>query len=132
MIHSEINKLEHSFTKNNCFIKLIISGKNKKIYIDEFIRSNNIKGDGRNILAEVLRWVKKTYPGITKINLFSLPARNKHPLMLLATAQKKLNNYYISLGFFKKNNLNFFSGIIDEILLRIQHYNSSSLLLPLL
>ena len=83
------------------FITFIDETKDEKIILDTFRRKKDApKGSGKSVLLKSLRLLKSILPHKTHITLSSVPSfppkTSKEDKIL---GQKKLNDYYISLGF---------------------------------
>lgn len=100
--------------------KIDILEMNNTLELSSFINKGE-KGDGRNLLCHVLRWIKDNKSQYDELTLASVPSSNKYKGLGMSknNARVSLNGYYKSLGF-KKNRSELsdrdFTGRIDELM----------------
>lgn len=88
------------------------------ITLEFFINKSGVKGAGKKILCDSLQWIKENLPMVKTISLSSVPHSNVYKKQGISKqeAQKKLNNYYKSLGFSSENESDhFFKSTVDAI-----------------
>jgi hypothetical protein len=71
------------------------------IEISAFVNTSGVKGAGKPLLCNSLRWIQANLTTVKTISLVASPYANvyKSKGITKNNAQKKLNSYYISLGF---------------------------------
>jgi predicted GNAT family N-acyltransferase len=83
-----------------------------------FTNKSKIKGAGKQLFCESLRWIKKNL-SIQTVSLAAVPYANVYGKQLSKdNAQTKLNTYYKSLGFrpVGDENDHEFSATVDDLL----------------
>jgi hypothetical protein len=101
------------------FIMATIDKENGNFFLDTFISYSKKKGLGRFLLCELIRYLlKNKIGGVNKKSKFRLRAAKLNDFGYKNKfSQKKLNQYYESIGFTKeKGSLNYFSTNIKEFL----------------
>ncbi len=117
----------YSFTENNknnnLYINYLYDPENvpSEIQLDTFVNKTGVKGAGKKLLCSSLRWINENLPKVKKITLASVPHTNvwKKQGITKVQAQKKLNDYYVSLGFVPNEKLtedHVFDSTIDHII----------------
>jgi hypothetical protein len=71
------------------------------IEISAFVNKSGEKGAGKRLFCDSLRWIQANLPTVSTVSLAASPHANvyKSKGMTKNNAQKKLDSYYISLGF---------------------------------
>lgn len=89
------------------------------------------KGEGRKMMYQLLRYVKHAHPYITTISLMAFPysydVMNQNYIDNIKKHQKKIENYYVSLGFTRSETEDgdvIMTGNIDHLLNTIKNYRA--------
>jgi hypothetical protein len=112
----------YSFSENdNLYVHYLYDPVStpSEIQLDTFVNKTDVKGAGKKLLCSSLDWIKTNLPAVKKISLASVPHSNvyKKQGMTKAQAQKKLNDYYISLGFtYSDEEDHYFESLLDTII----------------
>jgi hypothetical protein len=111
----------YSFTENdNLYVHYLYDPVSapSEIQLDTFVNKTDVKGAGKKLLCSSLVWIKKNLPAVKKISLASVPHSNvyKKQGITKAQAQKKLNDYYISLGFtYQDEEEHYLEATVDNL-----------------
>lgn len=103
---------------DDCYIEYIQKTADT-IYIEKFMCSSQVKGTGRNLFCDFLCFIINTFLDIKYITLIAQPhyvSTVRASLKLQTILQKKLNDLYRSLRFYKIDMDNEFMGCISELI----------------
>ncbi len=120
-IYSVAYYTSYSFSENdNLYVHYLYDPVStpSEIQLDTFVNKTDVKGAGKKLLCSSLDWIKTNLPAVKKISLASVPHSNvyKKQGMTKAQAQKKLNDYYISLGFtYSDEEEHYLEGTVDNV-----------------
>lgn len=103
---------------DDCYIEYIQKTADT-IYIEKFMCSSQVKGTGRNLFCDFLCFIIKTILDIKYITLIAQPhyvSTIPPSPELQIILQKRLNNFYRLLKFYKIDADNEFMGCVSELI----------------
>ena len=113
------------FETKHCKSIFIKTSNPSILVLDFFVCDDNVKGEGRVLLLNALKYIHEKDKNIDTIMLESVPHTDKYKKAGLtkAEAQKKLNTYYRRLGFTTTDEgPNSFEANLLELIQKIEGY----------
>jgi len=117
------------FETKHCKSIFIKTSNPSILVLDLFVCDDNVKGEGRVLLLNALKYIHEKDKNIDTIMLESVPHTDKYKKAGLtkAEAQKKLNTYYRRLGFATTDEgPNSFEANLLELIQKIEGYRGGA------